>query len=471
MIDTLSTPSAPPPSATRHPGPPARRTARGAWRWPPMALAGIIAMLLVSAGAQPRTVDAIAAIVNDDVVLVSEVMERYQALVDGLRAQGRTEIPPRDAVLGQILERLILENIQMQEAERRGIVLDDETLTAAVREYASQNGMDIDVFIRALDDEGLSYRGFREQVRRQLTIDRVQREVVNRRVYITEQDVKELIASPFFAEQISDEYHIGHILLAVEPGTSKSALEAARANAERLAAELREGADFTAMAVKHSTASTALEGGDLGWRKASRIPSLFAEQVPELDVGGIIGPLRNASGFHLVKLLDKRGASQHTANETLVRHILLQPSAIRTDAETRAAIDAIHAELIDGGDFAQLAKQHSEDPGSALVGGELGWSAADQFVAVFQEAMAATTTGELSRPFRTEFGWHVLEVQDRRQQDASDEARRNYATRILHAQRFEERLQEWLTEIRGEAFVEQRLELGDAAGDPNGAGS
>lgn len=425
------------------------------------AVAALLA-LAAAANAQPKMVDGIVAIVNDDVVLASEVLERYDAVMQRLQAEGG-EAPPKDAILEQILERLIVESIQLQEAEMRGVLVDDETLTNAVRDYAAQNGMDIDQFITALGSEGVSYRAFRDQVSRQLTLDRVQREVVNRRVYVTQQDIDELLASPFFAEQISDEYRIGHILLPVEQGADASEREAVQAQADAVVEQLREGADFAAMAVEHSSASTALEGGDLGWRKASRLPSLFAEQVLALEIGGVAEPLGNASGFHIVKLLDKRGASQQTNSETLVRHILLEPSAIRSDEETRAAIEELRMRIVDGEDFAALAVEHSDDPGSALAGGDLGWSTADGFVREFQEAMAGTEVDEISPPFRTEFGWHILEVQGRREQDASDEARRDYAVRVLHAQRFDDGLQEWLKEIRDEAFVEERLALDDDA--------
>ena len=424
------------------------------------ALAALAFALGVHAGAQTKAIDGIVAIVNDDVVLASEVVERFDAVMQQLNADGAPDIE-RDVILDQILERLVLESLQLQEAEGRGVVLDDETLTRAVRDYATQNRMDIDQFIAALAEEGISYRAFREQVRRQLTLDRVQREVVNRRVYITEQDIDQLLASPFFAEQISDEYRVGHILLAVHQNASADEVEALAAKADGLVAELRDGTDFAALAVEHSSASTALEGGDLGWRKASRLPSLFAEQVLELTAGEVLEPLRNSSGIHIVKLLDQRGASQQINDETLVRHILLRPSAIRTEDETRAAIEALRERIVGGADFAELAMEHSEDPGSALAGGDLGWSTADQFVREFQEAMAGTEVDALSPPFRSEFGWHVLEVQGRRQQDASDEARRDYAVRVLHSQRFEERMEEWLTEIRDEAFVEKRLAEGD----------
>lgn len=430
----------------------------------------VLSATTLCAFAEPKTIDGIVAIVNDDVVLASEVVERYEAVRDRLEEAGGTQALERDEILAQILERLVLESIQLQEAENRGILVDDETLTTAVRDYATQNGMNVDQFIAALADEGISYRGFRDQIRRQLTLDRVQREVVNRRVYVTQQDIDELLASPFFAEQISDEYRIGHIRLDVEQQASDAAIEEARAQADAIVAELRSGADFGALAVKHSTASSALEGGDLDWRKANRIPRLFAEQVLALGIGEVADPIRSGSSFHIVKLLAQRGASQQTMAQTLVRHILLKPSAIRDDDQTKSEIEALRERILAGEDFAELAMAHSEDPGSALAGGDLGWSQAEDFVREFQEAMGGTAIDELSPPFRSEFGWHILEVQGRRQQDASEEARRDYAVRVLHAQRFEERLQEWLTEIRDEAFVEDRLALNESEGGEGGEG-
>ena len=433
-------------------------------------VAALAAMLAATATVAQEAVDRIVAIVNEDVVLASEVAERYDGVLQRMREEGQTNIPPKEALVEQIVERLILESIQLQEAERRGVVIDDETLTRAVTDYAQQNRMTIDEFIAALDMAGMSYRGFRDTVRRQLTVDRVQREVVNRRVYITEQDLDELLASPFFAEQISDEYRLGHILLPVPSGASQSQMDTVRTQAAELVGQLRDGADFAAMAVEHSSASTALEGGDLGWRRANRIPRLFAEAVLDLDIGTVLDAMQNSSGFHIVKVLDRRGASQQTNNETLVRHILIEPSAILSDDEAKALAGDLRGRVEAGESFGDLAMEYSDDPGSALAGGDLGWTTGEEMVPEFRQAMAATETGALSEPFQSEFGWHILEVQDRREQDASEEARRDYATRVLHSQRFDERLQEWLTEIRDEAFIDQRLEFASAdTGDDEGS--
>lgn len=416
-----------------------------------------------------ETVERIVAIVDDDIVLATEVGMRFDAVIQRLEDQGQTEIP-LETVWRQIVETLIQERIQYQEAMRRDIEVDDETLTARVGEYATQAGMSLDEFIARVRATGESYPALRDEIRRQMMIERVQRMAVNRRVYVTEQDINELLASPYFRDMISDEFRLGHILLEVEPGASAEDLEAARATADDIIRELRNGADFAALAVKHSDAPTSTEGGDLGWRRSGRIPGFFAEVAVALEVGETAEPLQNASGIHIVKLIDKRGASQQRAEQTQVRHILLMPSAIRSDEETHAAITDVRARLVAGEDFAELAREHSEDPGTALAGGDLGWTSGEMLDPDFVSAMNATPVDELSPPFRSAFGWHVLEVLGRRQQDVSDETRRDFALRILHQRRFEQRLDEWLREVRDDAFVEERMTYEEFASWARGPG-
>ena len=409
------------------------------------------------AAGEQETLDRIAAVVNDDIVLESELEARLDAVMARVNEPDRSNMMLRDSLRGQVLEQLILESIQLQEAALRSIEVDDEELTRAVANFAGQNNLTVEAFIEELERRGDSYGEFREQVRRDLTLDRVQRSAVNRRVYVSSQDIDELLASPFFQEMISDEYRLGHILLQISPGMSSGARAALREKADEIVAQLREGADFSGLAVAHSSAPTALEGGDLGWRKTSRIPGLFAEEVVKVDVGEVVGPLEDASGLHIVKVIDKSGASDQRAEQTLVRHILLAASAIRGDDETRAAIEDLRERIVAGEDFAELAKEFSEDPGSRLAGGDLGWTTPENLDPAFQRVMNFTGVDELSQAFQTSFGWHILEVQGRRQQDISEEARRNYALQILHQRRYDVRLQEWLSEIRDEAFVEDRL--------------
>jgi peptidyl-prolyl cis-trans isomerase SurA len=423
-------------------------------------LAGVVGIAMlhvpVSSHAVYREIEGIVAVVDDDVVLASELKNRYDQVIRQMQTQN-VSLPPNDVLISQIMERLILESIQKQEAERRGIRIDDETLTRAVMSFAQGNNMTLEQFQQALAADGVSYREFREEIRTEMAITRLQRNLINRRISITDQEVEGLLNSPFYKEMFSDEYRVGHILLSLEERASDEVVEAALAEANDIVKQLREGADFAQMAIAKSSSSRALEGGDLGWRKAGELPSLFAEQVLELDVNGIAEPIKTSGAIHIIKLLERRGAGVQKVVETNVRHILVQPSEIRSPEETVALIQDIKRQLDEGADFAELAKEHSQDPASALNGGDLGWATPDQFVGQFGEIMERTAKEGVSEPFLTQFGWHVLQVLDRREEDMSDEARENMAVEILHKRRFEEEQQEWLKEIRDEAFVEVRL--------------
>lgn len=408
------------------------------------------------AASEYRELDAIVAVVEDDVVLASELLSRLARIREQFEANNQP-LPPNDVLVSQLMERLVIESLQLQEAERRGVQVDDERLTRAVMAYAEQNNMDLDQFRAALVADGVSYLEFREQIRQEMVLSGLQRNIVNRRITITDKDINDLLNSPYYQQLLSDEFRVGHILLAIDDAATEEAIAEARRSAVDIVNQLREGADFAQMAVAKSAGARALEGGDLGWRRAGELPSLFAEIVLELEPGGTADPILSPSGIHIVQLLEQRGAGMQKEIQTNLRHILVQPSEIRTEAQTEALIRDIHSQLADGANFAELAREHSEDPGSALNGGDLGWTAGDEFVPSFQDAMRATATGEISAPFRSQYGWHVLEVLERREQDLSEETRRNMAMQILHQRRFEEKLQEWLKELRDEAFVEMRL--------------
>ena len=403
-----------------------------------------------------QELDGIVAIVEDDVVLASELKARFDQVVAQMDEQ-KIQRPANDVLISQLMERLILESIQRQEAERRGVEIDDETLTRAVLGFAQSNNMTLEQFQQALAADGVGYREFREDIRSEMMIQRLQRNLINRRISITEQDVQGLLNSPYYSKLFSDEYRIGHILLSIEEGASEATEAYAREDANDIVAELRGGADFAQMAIARSAGSRALEGGDLGWRKAGELPSLFSEDVLEMDVGQVADPITTPGAIHIIKLLERKGAGTEKSQQTEVRHILVKPSEIRTPEATADLIGEIKRRIDAGEAFGELAKEFSEDPASALNGGELGWTESAQFVEQFSVTMDATAIGEVSEPFLSRFGWHILEVLGRREQDMSAEARENMALDILHRQRFEEEQQEWLKEIRDEAFVEVRL--------------
>ena len=406
--------------------------------------------------AEYRELDAIAAIVENDVVLASELLERLKNIREQY-SQSEGQLPPNDILISQIMERLIIENLQLQEAERRGVTVDDESLTRAVGGFADQNNLSIEEFSQALEDDGMSYVEFREQIRREMLMQRLRRSLVNRRISISDQDIEDLLNAPYYQKLLSDEYRVGHILLLIADERDESAAAAAESEAIQIVADLRDGADFAEMAITKSAGSRALEGGDLGWRKAPELPTLFAKEVLELKPGETAVPIRSGSGIHIVQLLEQRGAGVQEEQQSLARHILVQPSEIRTAEETEALIGEIHSKIVAGEDFAALAIEYSEDPSNALNGGSLGWTSGRDFVAAFRDVLVATEVGVVSEPFETRYGWHVLEVQDRRVADLSEEARRSMAVEILHTRRFEEETEKWLKELRDEAFVEIRL--------------
>ncbi|MFM8354449.1 MAG: peptidylprolyl isomerase [Gammaproteobacteria bacterium] len=423
-------------------------------------MSGALLALTLALGAPARgdyqELDAIVALVNDDVILASELLSRLKTVEEQIREQNM-QMPPRDVLISQIMERLVLESLQLQDAERRGVQLADEQLTAAVASIAEQNKMSMDQFLQTLASEGLNYTEFREQVRKEMLISRLQRSLISRRVALSEKEVNDLINSPYYKQMLSDQYRVGHILLSIAQEDDQAARRAAREAADEIVKQLREGADFAQTAIARSSGARALEGGDLGWRRAAELPSIFTEQVLKLKAGEIADPIETPGGIHIIKLLETRGTSQQTEQQTHVRHILVQASAIRTEAETEALARDLHQKIEAGGDFEALAREFSEDPGSALAGGDLGWTSGDEFVPEFRSAMAATADGALSAPFRSQYGWHVLQVLGRREEDLSDEARRDMAARVIQERRFEEELEKWQKELRDEAFVETRI--------------
>lgn len=410
----------------------------------------------IGAQAASQELDRVVAIVDDDIVTATELLERL-SFIERQFEQGGRQLPPRDVLMSQLLERLILDSLQLQLAGRGGMRISDEELTQAVASIAQSNGLDLPTFQQVLAQDGMSYRQFRDQIRREMIIARVQQNRVNDRIYISPQELENFLASPVGRAATADDFRVGHILLAIASDASSAAVAEAEAEASRITSELRDGADFAQMAVAHSAGQRALEGGDLGWRKAGQLPSLFADQVLEAEVGEIVEPIRSASGLHIVKLMDRRGAGSTVIQQTRVRHILVQPNEIRSEGESEALINDIRARLEAGAPFEDLARDYSDDPGSALSGGDLGWTQAGQMVPAFEERMMITAVGETSDPFRSRFGFHILEVLERRDQDMSDEARERQALRILRDRRFDEELQAWLREIRDEAFVEVKL--------------
>ena len=401
--------------------------------------------------AATEVIDQVVAIVNDDIIMASELRERITAVSESVKARGM-QMPPEEALIRETLDRLILESIQLQKGVRVGVRISDAQLNGAMERIAAQNRMSLDQFRMALEQQGQSYAAMREQVRREMIIQRVQGGNVNQRIQITEKEVDNFLATGEGQKLTQAEYHIVHALLAVSPDASDADVAAAQAYVDKLVKRIRAGESFETV-IGGSRGKYTFSGGDLGWRKLDDLPSLFSEVAPGLAVGETADPIRSDSGFHVIYMAEKRGGEQMVA-QTEVRHILVKPSEIMTDEQARRLTAELKARAQGGEDFGDLAREYSEDIGSAQEGGELGWTSAGQMVPEFEKAMNNTAIGQISDPVRSKFGWHILEVEGRRSQDMTDEATRAKAMDYLHNRKYQEELDAWLRQIRDEAFVD-----------------
>ena len=409
-----------------------------------------------AAHAQVQSLDRVVAIVDNDVIMYSQLDQRLNEVEQTLAKRGG-ELPPQDVLQQQVLERLIVENLQLQIGDRSGIRITDEELNQAMASIAQRNNLTLEQFRAALARDGLSYEQAREQIRREMVISRVRQRRVAERIQVTDQEVNNFLASDLGQMQLAEEYRLANILIPVPDAASPDQVRAAAQKTAEVYDKLRAGADFTQMAIANSGSENALEGGEIGWRKGAQLPPAFAELIRSLSVGEITEPLRTPGGFMIVKLQEKRGGDTQMRDEVHVRHILIKPNAIRSEEETRRLVERLYQRIVAGEDFAELAKSFSEDPGSALNGGDLDWIDPNSLVPEFREVMAKTPSGELSKPFKSPYGWHVLEVLGRRATDSSDQYRKQQAMNALRNRKYDEELQAWLRQIRDEAYVEIKL--------------
>lgn len=413
-------------------------------------------LLTTAAQAEVQPLDKVVAIVDNDVIMRSQLEQRVHEVQQAIAKRGAAA-PPEGVLDQQVLERLIVENLQLQIGERSGIRITDEELNQAIATIAQRNNMTVDQFRAALTHDGLSYEDARDQVRREMIISRVRQRRVAERIQVSEQEVKNFLASDVGKIQLSEEFHLANILIQTPEGASSDVIQAAAQKASEIYRQLQQGADFSQMAIAHSGSENALEGGDIGWRKAAQLPPPFDRQLGTLSVGSVTEPVRTPGGFIILKILDKRGGETQVRDEVHVRHILIKPSEIRSNAEAKALIEKLYDRIKSGEDFAALAKSFSEDPGSALNGGDLNWIDPNVLVPEFRSVMAQTPTGELSKPFKSSFGWHILEVLGRRATDSTAQAREQQAMNALRNRKYDEELQSWLRQIRDEAYVEIKL--------------
>ena len=416
--------------------------------WKPTLISVLSALTLFNAHAEPKQLDSVAVIVNSGVILQSDV----DSALKTIKANAKQNLPQETVLREQVLEKLIIDTLQQQEADRIGVKIDDNRLNEAIKEIAKNNQQTQEQLIASVAQEGLTYPEFREQVRKEMAASDARNALVRRRINILPAEVDTLAELLAQETDATVQYKISHIQLRVDDGQDKSTAETL---ANKLVNDLRNGADFAQMAYAYSKGPKALQGGDWGWMRKEEMPTIFADQIKMQNKGSIIGPFRSGVGFHILKIDDVKGLETVAVTEVNARHILIKPTIILSDEGAQKQLNEFVQRIKNGEvTFAELAQQYSQDPGSAAQKGELGYQTPDLYVPEFKHQIETLPVGQISEPFKTVHGWHIVEVLDRREVDRTDSALKNKAYRILFNRKFNEEASAWLQELRASAFVE-----------------
>jgi peptidyl-prolyl cis-trans isomerase SurA len=401
--------------------------------------------------------DRVAATVNEGVVLQSELEEQMYIIASRMREQ-KMDLPAQNVLQKQVLDRLVLQELQMQRANRAGIKVADETLNNALADVAKQNGIPLTELPDALAAQGIDYAGYREQLRKELAMQILRQRDVISRINVSPREIEQFLERQKKMPSDSNEYDVSHILIAVPQAATPAELDEAAKKAEDVYQRASSGEDFARLAVQYSNSQTALEGGRLGVRKGSELPTFLGEIIADMKAGDVTKPLRTPSGYHIIKLNDMKGASQVIVNQVHARHILIKPNELQDDATVQQKLVTIRDRILNKGeDFTAVASVVSEDPGSAADGGDLGWSSPGTFVPEFEKQLAQLQPDEISQPFRTQFGWHIIQLLGRRQFDTTEDVQRQRAFSALREAKADEETELWLRRLRDEAYVEYKL--------------
>jgi len=402
--------------------------------------------------------DRIVAVVNSDVILASELDLRVAVVQKQLQARN-TPLPPADVLRKQVLDQMVLNRIELQQADQHGITVSDDAVNQAMSRIASGQGITLDQLPDQLKSEGVSYAEFREDLREQIIVHNLEQQVVNDQMHITPQEIQDEVRADMNGGSSDAQYHLAHILIATPLNPTPDEVAAAQKKANEVYQKLKDGADFAATAVASSDDQQALKGGDLGWRKGSELPTVFASVVEQMKGGDVSEPIPSAIGFHIVKLVEvKQTDNKYVISQTHARHILIRPGQLMTSDQAKAKIAALRQQIAGGADFAKLAEENSADPGSARQGGDLGWVDPGSMVPEFEDAMNKLQPGETSEPFQTQYGWHIVQVLGRRDTDQTDEYRRNKAYEAIFNRKSDEIIQQWVSEAKDAAYVEYHLD-------------
>jgi peptidyl-prolyl cis-trans isomerase SurA len=400
--------------------------------------------------------DGIAAIVNEGVVLKSE-LNRQTALISQRAMEQNLQLPPPSVLREQVLERLVLEQIQLQRAERIGIQISDQMLNTAIAQVAAENQIPFEKLPDVLASQGIDYADYRSDMRKQLTLDQLRRIDVAGRISVSPREVQQCIADLENNAVANSEYNLSHILISVPPAATSEQIQQAETEATYVYQQLEGGADFGETAVRYSDSQDSLEGGSLGWREGNQLPTIFADVVANMQAGDVSQPIRAASGFHIVKVNQIRGVNQKSTIEQMkIRHILITPNEIIDDQTAKQRLEDAKERIEGGEDFGELAKLLSDDPGSANDAGELGWRGPGEFVPEFEAVANNLEIGEISEPFKTRFGWHIVQVTDRRTYDNTEDLKQQNCIQRVRNGKLEEETELWARRLRDEAYVDVR---------------
>ncbi|QYX65731.1 peptidylprolyl isomerase SurA [Shewanella putrefaciens] len=404
--------------------------------------------------AAPQPLDRVAVQINDGIVLESEIAN----MIDTVKANAKTanqSLPSDSALRTQVIERLILTRLQLQMADRIGLHIGDLQLDQAIENIAREQKMSVAQMQQKIESEGLSFSQYREQLREEITLGEIQRIQVQRRIQVSPQEITSLVKLIQEQGMKDVEYQIGHILIDVPSNPTSEQLESSSKRANIVLERLKNGEDFRRTAIASSSGPKALEGGIWDYMNINEMPTLFAEVINGAKTGDIIGPIKSGAGFHIIKIMDARGLQTKEIEEVRARHILLKPSPILSEDRAKAMLEQFLKQIRSGeAKFEDLARQYSEDPGSATKGGELGWAEPSIYVPEFAQTLNSLKTDQISEPFRTTHGWHITQLEERRKTDATDQFNSNRAHQLIFRRKFNEELQNWLDEMRSDAYIE-----------------
>ncbi len=413
-----------------------------------------------SSNLKAETLDRIIAIVEEDVILDQELNQEVTVIVQKIKAN-QMPMPPETILRKQVLERLIMQKLQHQLAQRSGAQVSDEMLEAAISNIAKENKMSLQQFKETFKSEGLNYEQFAKKVKNEIILEQLRLREISNRIKVTDREVQHYLETRS-GINADVSYHLGHILVALPEGARAKEIQTARAKADKIVNKLRSGEDFTQLAMRVSEGNKALTGGDLGWRTIEQMPTVFTDIVPTLKKDEIADPIRSPSGFHIIKVLDLKGVinldETHIVTSTKARHILIKTNELMNDEDARQKLIGLKERIKEGDNFATLARSHSEDTASALKGGDLGWVTSGVLVPAFEQTMSSLAPGEISDPIQTPFGWHIIQVLERKEQDDSGEFGKSQIKEQIRRRKIEEETELWMRRLRSEAFVEIYLE-------------